>query len=423
MFQADEFRRCIGLPGLSRVLLLLLCCAGSGAETIPVPLDHFSDDGDRLLLEYALAAEFDPGLPTAFVIVDAQQFYVRSDRMARIRDELLGDEFNVVGIVGRGASAEASATCRNEDGVVDWQCAYRIFRAEQWIEDIDAVRRELLGERGKVLLFGQSGGAFLVHQYLSAHGEFVQRAITPAAVNPYLETSLGINSDHFWEELGEFPDQRQMALQSLEIFATERTELMSVLQRQNFFHPANEIAKERRKLLVSLSNGDRAAFAASRDVYQVDSVNGLVASDRGISIRVRLWEFYAPSPIAEILKRPGIYPDHENTRNAALPLIEANRRGEVPVPSWDQGRSYDLDAEVLILAGRFDHTVDYRTSIALANKYRHGKLLIVRDNHTFDDMKASGSYRTLIRTFLAQGIESDDFRAVEEQLSDIRWRE
>ena len=405
------------------MLLLIVCGTRSGAETVPVPLDHFSDDSDQILLEYALAAPFDPGLPTAFVVADAQQFYVRPDRVERIRDDLLGEEFNVVGIVGRGASEEASATCRQDSGEIDWQCAYRVFGAAQWIEDIDAVRRKLLGETGKVLLFGQSGGAFLVHQYLSVHGDFVDRAVTPAAVNPYLESSLGINADRFWDELGDDADQQHTVLRTLEIFKNERADLMAVLQRQNFFHPAGEIAAARRDLLSKLADGDRAAFDAAKDAYQVEAIKALFASARGISIRVRLWEFYAPSPIARILERPGVYPDHENTRNAALPLIEANRRGQVPVPSWHQGRLHDLEAEVLILSGRFDHTVDYRTSIALAHLYRRGKLIIVRDNHTFDDMKASGAYRSLIRAFLAHGTDSDEFQAVEDGIAAIRWRE
>lgn len=319
-------------------------------------------------------------------------------------------------------SADASAACRVASGAVDWHCAYRVFRAEQWIEDIDAVRRELVGESGKVMLFGQSGGAHLVHQYLAVHGQHVARAITPAAVNPFLESDLGINSDHFWDELGA-AGLREPALAAARQFADERPALMAVLQRQNFFHPAGEIRTARRELLEKLARGDRAAFESAKESYEVNAIRELMDSDRGMSIRVRMWEFHAPSPIAVILERRGIYPDHENTRNAALPLIEIGEGGTLARPTWDRQGLRHLDTEILVLAGRFDHTVDYRTSIALAHAYPFGTLLIVRDNHTFDDMKASGLHRNLIRSFLAHGTRSTEYRALGAELAEVTWRE
>ena len=404
------------------VLMVTIGAPCAKADTLEVPLDHFAADSPDILLGYALPAPYDPSKPVVIVVADAQQFYVRADRMERIRDELFGDEFNIVGIEGRGASAGAASSCRDDAGTIDWHCAYRVFRARQWIEDIDAVRRELVGDAGKVLLFGQSGGAYLLHQYLAVHGQFVERAITPAAVNPFLESEIGINSDHFWEEIGA-ANLHETALAAVRQFEDERPALMAVLQRQNFFHSAGEIDSARRELLEKLARGDRAAFDSAKKSYQVTAVEGLLDSDRGISVRVRLWEFYAPSPIAGILERDGIYPDHENTRNAALPLITASEAETLAGPTWDRQRLRQVDTEVLVLAGRFDHTVDYRTSIALTHTYPFGTLLIVRDNHTFDDMKASGLYRKLIRTFLGYGADSTEFRALGTELERVTWRE
>jgi hypothetical protein len=47
----------------------------------------------------------------------------------------------------------------------------------------------------------------------------------------------------------------------------------------------------------------------------------------------------------------------------------------------------------------------------------------VRDNHTFDDMKASGLYRKLIRSFLGHGTGSAEYRALGPELGVFTWRE
>jgi hypothetical protein len=50
---------------------------------------------------------------------------------------------------------------------------------------------------------------------------------------------------------------------------------------------------------------------------------------------------------------------------------------------------------VPVPSGRFDHMVDYRESIALAQTRPFGASLIVRDIPGLDGMKASGLYRVV----------------------------
>ena len=59
---------------------------------------------------------------------------------------------------------------------VDWKRAYDVFSAHIVIDDIDRVRIDLLGRDGKIFLFGQSGGAILVCQYLADFSQHVDRA-------------------------------------------------------------------------------------------------------------------------------------------------------------------------------------------------------------------------------------------------------
>ena len=179
------------------------------------------------------------------IVADAQQFYVRRGAVAELQRDTLGDtagDFNVAGILGRGISQPAIAATRDAEGSPVWTEAWRIFRSDQWIEDIDAVRRELVGENGKTSLFGASGGAFLVAQYLSKHGAHVERAVTAAPVHPPLIGELGLNTDRFWEEIGAFdPGLHDLVRQALEKHAADRDSVVMTLQRQNFFVPPEHL--------------------------------------------------------------------------------------------------------------------------------------------------------------------------------------
>src|SRR5262245_508637 len=180
---------------MTTVVLLAL------AATVSVPLDHARPDSRRADLGYELGAAFDAAKPTVLYVTDGQQFRVTPGRVAAIQKDLFGDAFNVVATYGRGATEAFQRAAMREDGSVDWARAWTIFRAEQWVEDLDAVRRAVVGREGKVVVFGTSGGALLAHQYLARYGRHVTRAFTSATVDPWVVAQLGLTTDRFWSEI------------------------------------------------------------------------------------------------------------------------------------------------------------------------------------------------------------------------------
>lgn len=391
------------------------------AASVLVPLDHADPRSPRLELGYELGAPFDPAKPTVVLVTDGQQFRVAPGRMEREQRELFGEGFNVVGLYGRGATPEFQRAALGADGEVDWRLGYTIFRAGQWVEDIDAVRRHLLGAEGKVALYGASGGALLVHQYLARHGRWVTRAFTAATVEPWVVGALRLRTDRFWEDLG--TDDRARLQRALAARAADRDLAVLLLQRQNFFVPPGRLAGERSALIRALESGDAVRLAALRREYQVDAVRELMASPRGIAIRVREYEFALPAGEAERLRAPGVHPDLEVHAMAARPLLDLHAAGRLPAPAFDGRAAHGLSAEVLVLAGVRDHTADWRASIAVAARYPAGTLLVVDDDHTFKRLKDSGGYSALLRGFLAGGAAGDAFRTALSDVEPLRWRE
>ena len=388
---------------------------------IEVPLDYANPMGGRATLTYEFGAKFDPAKPTVVLIADGQQFYLRKGLVAR-QQATFGEGFNVVGIIGRGNTEAFIKAATGLDGRPDWTKAWRIFNSGQWIEDIDSVRRTLLGESGKLLLFGQSGGAMLVHEYLAKHGDHVQRAFTAAAVNPYLERELGLFHDRFWDEIGAHDRALQNRLRdALKQHPDDRPRMIMTMQRQNFFVSPERLQQARAELIGVLASGDKTRYDEARKTYQVEEVMKFFESPDGMPTRVREFEFFYPLHAGMRLSDAEVHPDLENTFNFAKPLVELCEAGKIPPPSWNAAALHRLDAEVFVLAGGVDHAVDYRTSIALTSLYPRHYLFLANDDHMFGKLRASKDYESLIQAFLRFGLDSPELRKALASAEPNRW--
>jgi pimeloyl-ACP methyl ester carboxylesterase len=297
------------------------------------------------------------------------------------------------------------------DGSVDWKLAYRFLRNEQWVDDIDAVRRDLLGA-GKVMIYGRSGGGFLSHQYLAKYADRVSRAFTQASVLPFLEAELHLNPDRFAREIAAADASLPQKLR--EILARkpeERLIVLKILQRQNFFVPLRELAAERARVINELHAGNAALMAELRKKYQVDDSDALTDSPRGIGVRVRLFEFF--QPVAHERGDGGNgFTIAELQRETAAPLLDLLARGEIEAPRPFLASLHRATTEVFLLAGQHDHTCDYRTQIALASYYPRHRLLIVDDDHVFHTLNDDGTYARLLQTVLLHGYDAPEAKAL-----------
>jgi len=397
---------------------------GSTGYEIDVPFDYSDPDFGSGPIYYEFGKPYQEDKPTIFIISDAQQFYVRAGEVVNFQDRWFGDDFNVLGIVGRGTSPEFIEKALDGDGKPDWRSAWKVFNYKQWLGDIDSVRKAVLGEKGRIMIYSESGGAMLSHQYLAAYGQHVSRAFTRAAVNPFLVGDLGLNSDRFWKEIGEYdPELHNLTNQALERYADQRSVVVMTLQRQNFFLPPDELAAGRAKLITALANGDEDYFAEVREKYEVDAVKEIMGTNEVIPIRVRLFEFLVPSGARNRLTKGVLYPDYEVQAELAAPLLKLYDEGAIPQITFDAKGLHTLEGEVFILAGRWDHVVDYRTSIALAAYYPNGYLFLADDDHMFKDFEESKLLAPILQQFFLNGMEAEEFNSAIKQAETRRWRE
>lgn len=200
---------------------------------------------------------------------------------------------------------------------------------------------------GRISLYGRSGGGLLVHQYLSRYPEHVTTVFTQAAVNRFIDAELGLSSDTFWTDIGTAnPPLRMRLLDALTRHPDERTRIMLLLQRQNFFAAAEAIQAERAALIDALYTWDEAALERYARSYQVDAVTAMLEKPNP-SVNIRLFELFAPVLITrrnDDLAR--VAPDIEVGRLFSAPLLQLLRTGNIASPSMDVGALRRVTADV-----------------------------------------------------------------------------
>jgi pimeloyl-ACP methyl ester carboxylesterase len=391
-------------------------------RTLKVPLDYSNIARGTAPLYFELGASFDKSKPTVIVVADGQQFFVRRGAVAALQNELFGSAFNVVGIVTRGTTPQFIKASLDPSGQPDWATAWRIFNSAQWINDIESVRKTLVGENGKILLYGRSGGAYLVHQYLQRYGIHVSRVFTQSAVNPLTNRRLNIGVDNFWKEIGDQDPLLQNTLRrGLELHASERLGILMTLQRQHFYVSADRLPHERAELINSLVDDNLSLYLKDRKQYEVDDVTEMSKSNDIIPQNVRVLELILPSGAFDDTSSAEIHPLIESQRHFLEPLLDLVKRGKIRVPPFDSVPAHFLKTEVFVLAGRWDEAVDYRTSIALASMYPRNFLFIADDNHVFSKLTSTGTGTEMLRAFMQFGIYSTEFSAAVARCRPLEW--
>jgi pimeloyl-ACP methyl ester carboxylesterase len=394
------------------------------SRTVNVPFDYNRPELGSFTLYYELGRPFDPLKPTVFVIADGQQFYVRKGSVADLQVQVFGDQLNVVGIVGRGFN-DAVIQKYDRDGRVDWPSAYEFLKSDQWVEDIERVRTHFLGPTGHIDLYGRSGGGLLVHKYIARHPSHVNIAFTQAAVNRFLDAEFGLQSDHFWTDLGNSdPSLQPLLLEVIEKHRDQYDKIMLLLQRQNFFVSRDKITPERARLIHGLARWDQDLLDGLAREYQIQPIIDLLNSPQGAAARVRVFELFSPVLPPQAPKElQRIDPDDKVGRIFGAPLFTLLAQGKINTPVMYMSALHDFQGQAYVVAGRYDHTADYRSQIALATCFRNHRLLLLKDSHDFPNLYATGHYARLVQAIFAHGLHSPQLAAVERRLEPLIYHE
>jgi pimeloyl-ACP methyl ester carboxylesterase len=373
---------------------------------VEVPLDHRDPALGTFTLYYELSSNFTFDRPTVFYIVDSQQYAHGADRTAR--DYGLSDSLNLVLIEYRGRT-HSPIDMRNPDGSVDWRRAYRLLASHQAVEDIEAVRRDLFSEAPdtRIYLYGRSGGAYLIHEYLSKYPTHATRAFTRTAPNPLIMHRQGNPESTYFSN----------SLDAID--SSLRTKLRAVLDRETV------APRDLLWLLLQLPYNDPNAPQIQariiNELYQRDTTTyheyhaeprydlaGLLRSpvlERQMGVGMFLRPLECDGPYLLGPEPEYVDPVYTTFRYVSAPFISLIEDEGLPGPEYPALESFRrVEAEVFYLAGRHDHMSPWSIAVALAAWFPHYRYFIAEDTHTMNEHPEC--YRQLRNAFFLHGLGS-----------------
>ncbi|MFN3999562.1 alpha/beta fold hydrolase [Algoriphagus sp.] len=338
------------------------------SETIQVPLDHADPQSRMIKVTYHFENEFDPRRETVFTLDDPiDDAFQEFDLSENIKAE-----FNWVRISGRHFSEDLQNFIE-EYAEDDWGKIYNWLNQNQISNDIELIRKKVLGE-GKVMLIGYSSSTGILLHYLSTYSQRVDKLI---CINPFLmdiQTNLS-----FWNFSNYFQDQSTV-LTDAEFFEFAYRSSVDYFNSDPSLRDSL-IDSSMKEFKENPSNSMEINFPTSFTVRAFEHTIELMAHGN------------SDFPVANFLKEKSepLWTTYSEKR---FPLIGTN---------YDVGLSFE--GQVIILGSAYDLLINPKVVDVLAEFFPRSTLVLFRDGHSMEKTKKAEEFSDLLLAFLKDNFQ------------------
>lgn len=366
---------------------------------IDLAADHANPRSGYYRGFYILGPHFDPRGPVVFLLTDGQMELVSpGGSLDFFNEQLPGVSYVVIGHRGHNPALFPEVY---PDGKRDLRQAMRFYGSWQQVEDIEAVRRDMLAAKllppdGRVMLFGASGAGVLAQQYLARYGAYVSRAMLVTTGAPDLAQQHGYTYARRLSELdpsvarslaavaqrqgGTRPDLAYMVFQLARRGSPGLRDARALAEAERqgnplpgiwtALHPATSWPLARAMM------GIPAADASRVRMYELLGADLRNTPHRGYDIPLYVW---SAAVLSDFL-----------AQKIALPNLRLNRSA--------------FTGEVLVVSGQSDAVFSPAIGKAIASAYPRGRFLIVRGGHRLELDRTY--HQRLRRAFFRGGLDS-----------------
>ncbi|MBS1797502.1 MAG: hypothetical protein JSS81_27005 [Acidobacteria bacterium] len=370
---------------------------------IDLPLDHLHPERGTFRAFYQFGPNFYRSRPVTFLLTDGQMELVglQTD-FDFFEDVLPGVAYVLVGVRGQSPTLFPEVF---KDGKIDYEAALDLYGSDQQIEDIEAVRRQLVaggilkpGE--KINVFGASGAGVLAQQYVSKYGTNVERLLLESTGAPDLARQ---NGSRYSPDFKDFNPEAAPIFDSLVAQKTvDKRELANVLYQLG--RTEKEPRAAQTALLESLRDGGNLWRYRLKPPMNLSILNYVIKSPSELAARVRWFELVG----ADLLRYDGACETnllYEISSEAVSDLLDFHRRANRPAKEFVIDRQ-NFAGEVLILKGTEDVVFSDDIARSLEKAYPHAKALFFKDGHRMLNDKER--YRQIRKNFLDIGFRISD---------------
>jgi len=354
-----------------------------------------------------------------------EAFRWRNDTVDLAKRYHFFDDFNVVYYQIRGRQY-SFIELRNPDGSVNWEKAYKVLSSDLVIEDIEQIRLDIFKEKPeiKIIVFGRSGGGFLVQRYLAKYSDYVQRAFIRAAPNSIIMKQMGYpESQYFYKTLADIDTTLHSKLKTiLKNEVVPDYQLFWILK--SIPYASKNPGEELSFLITDLYDGNTELYKQYLGKKNFD-FSKLLKTEKEMSQREIGMSFCPMEVSAEYMLNPDpefIDPFYGCMKKLSEPYIKLIQEKKVELPTFPPLEKFrNVETEVFYLAGRHDHVSDYRIGIELGKYFKNYELFISDDNHTMSIHKEC--YPLLRNTFFKYGLGSNELQNVKNSDTCVEWKE
>lgn len=361
-----------------------------------VPLSYANPHMGMASLYYEISANFDPRKKTQLFFLDPQT----GTTVVGMANTLANENLNVIAVENRGKLC-APINVRNADGSIDWMKAYEVFKIDNHLQDIDAVRRLVLGEKERVYLWGGSGTAILALLYMSRYPTVAAKAQL---------MSLSADPEEMWKAsrryFEKFLDEKGLRkdVQAIIDGRIAKKEDLFVGIQWLLYKDENKVTD----LVKSMLKGDFTLFNEAaghgihdqevRSIQQGSPAQVVYFYDQGLRAGTVDWD---------ILGR---------VSDAVVPLQALAAEGKIPSKPIKAENLAKIDAEILFVAGTLDHVIPMEETVKIFTHMPRSRLAIFEDYHVI--VNSIECRRELWPSFL-QGWESLETTLTTEKCSKL----
>ncbi len=395
-------------------------------RSITLPVDHLSGSEETFTLYYELSGNFTFDQPTIIFVTDGQQSYGEAGKVDELARRMQFDStLNLVFIENRGRRY-SFIDASNADGSSDWEKVYRLFSAEQMVEDIECVRKDLFKDHpgSQLFLFARSGGGYIAQEYLAKYGLHVQRAYLQCAPNPTIMKQLGNPESRSFINTVRAADPALPGM--LEAVLKKRTvpelHLLWLLYRIQF-----AVQKPEPVFLRIINDLAHDSLGSYNEYLRKGGFDYTKAKGTQTSLAKQMGPAMFMSPIQcdgeYMLGDPPDYIDPVYTclGDLCAPIIQLVREKKVPPPEPPVLEEFGrLATEVFYQAGYTDHITPYEVGLELGKYFRHYELFIADDNHMM--MKHEACYPPMRNAFFKHGIGSTELQEARASANCGEWK-
>ncbi|MFC3879182.1 alpha/beta fold hydrolase [Algoriphagus namhaensis] len=338
---------------------------------IEVPLDHFDSNSRKISIEYVLNEPFDSHRKTILIHADPLDEYLGVGDLTEV--QIPG--FNIIRIRGRYFSSDLT-NFFDDNPTITWTDKYRWLSRNQVIEDIEWIRKDILGEQPSILL-GFGSGAGLVHYYLHEYPNKVEKAVS---LNPLLfDVPKNLS---FWDLLEGFN-------RLSETHSTEEIVHFSVQSSDPYFFmdkPTRDSVVENRIGIYE---------EAFRKKPKVKITPSLVVRSFEHYMDIGIYDL---GPIGHFLRLLS-----KEIRDKSFGQTFENYTGT----NYDLGKSYF--SKMILIGGAYNLLLDPKSFDVIGEFYPNSNVFLLKDGFDFSMTRKAGIWSELLSVFCS-GIIPDQIQ-------------